>query len=44
MALGVGKLVGSLIGVRLTVVKGHTWVETVVTITVVVFAIRLLVG
>jgi uncharacterized protein len=44
MALGVGNLVGGLIGVRLTVVKGHTWVETVVTITVVVFAIRLLVG
>jgi uncharacterized membrane protein YfcA len=40
--LAVGGLLGSLVGVRLTVLKGHLWLETVVTVTMVLFAVRLL--
>lgn len=40
--LAVGGLLGSLVGVRLTVLKGQRWLETVVTATMVLFAIRLL--
>ena len=40
-ALAAGSFLGSLVGVRLTVRKGHRWVQGVVTATVVVFAIRL---
>lgn len=40
--LAVGGLLGSLVGVRLTVLKGHRWLKAVVTVTMVVFAIRLL--
>lgn len=42
VALALGNLVGALIGVRLAVLKGHAWIRNVVTVTVVVFAIRLL--
>ena len=41
VALAAGNLAGALIGVRLAVLKGHAWVRGVVTITVIVFAIRL---
>ena len=41
LVLGVGNLVGGQIGVRLTVLKGHTWVRAVVSVTIVLFAIRL---
>lgn len=41
LALGAGNLSGSFVGVRLTVLKGHTWVRTVVTIAIIGFAIRL---
>ncbi len=41
LALAAGNLAGALIGVRLTVLKGHTWVRRVVTVTVIVFAVRL---
>lgn len=41
-ALALGNLTGALIGVRLAVLKGHAWIRNVVTVTVVVFAIRLL--
>jgi hypothetical protein len=41
LALGVGNLLGSLVGVRLTVAKGHAWLRGVVTATVVLFAVRL---
>lgn len=41
VAMGVGNLTGSLIAVRLTVLKGHRWVRGVVTVTIVIFAIRL---
>jgi uncharacterized membrane protein YfcA len=40
-ALGTGNFLGALIGVRLTVLKGHTWIKRVVTLTVIAFAIRL---
>jgi uncharacterized membrane protein YfcA len=40
--LAVGGLLGSLVGVRLTVLKGHRWLKAVVTLTMVVFAVRLL--
>jgi len=42
VALALGHLAGALIGVRLAVLRGHAWIRNVVTITVVVFAIRLL--
>jgi uncharacterized membrane protein YfcA len=40
-ALAVGSLAGSLLGVRLTVLKGHAWVRGVVTVAIVFFAILL---
>ncbi|MFB3852569.1 MAG: sulfite exporter TauE/SafE family protein [Vicinamibacterales bacterium] len=44
LVLGAGNLTGGLTGVRLTVLKGHRWVNAVVTTAVVVFAIKLLAG
>ena len=41
IALGVGNLLGGLVGVRVAVLKGHQWLEHVVTGTVIVFAILL---
>ena len=41
LALGLGNLMGGLLGVRLAVRIGHRWVERVVTVTIVVFAIML---
>ncbi len=41
LALGAGNLSGSFLGVRLIVLKGHRWVRAVVTIAIIVFAIRL---
>jgi uncharacterized membrane protein YfcA len=41
-ALAAGNFTGALVGVRLQILKGHTWVRNVVTVTTVVFAIRLL--
>ena len=40
--LAAGNLTGALIGVRLTVLKGQAWVRKVVTVTIVLFALRLL--
>ena len=42
LALAVGTVLGGLLGVRLTVLKGHTWVKGVVTVTVILFALKLL--
>lgn len=39
--LAVGTLAGGMIGVRLTVLKGHRWVQGVVTGAIVVFAVML---
>jgi len=41
LALAFGSALGSLLGVRLTVLKGHAWVQRVVTVTVVLFALKL---
>ena len=40
-ALAVGNVIGSQIGVRLTVLKGHAWLQKVVTATVILFAVLL---
>jgi len=40
-ALALGNLLGSQVGVHLSVLKGHDWIRRVVMITVVIFAIRL---
>ena len=40
--LGAGSLLGGLLGARLTVLKGHRWIHGVVTVTVVAFALALL--
>jgi uncharacterized protein len=40
--LAAGGLMGSLVGVHLTVLKGHRWLKVVVTVTMVLFALRLL--
>jgi len=44
VALAAGNFVGGLAGVHLQVLKGHKWVQGVVTVTIVVFAVRLLFG
>ncbi len=41
LTLAAGNLLGGLLGVRLTVLKGHRWVKGVVTATVIVFAVKL---
>lgn len=43
-ALAVGNFAGGLLGVRLTVLKGHAWVRRVVLVMVFVFAVKLWVG
>lgn len=44
IALAVGNAIGGLIGVKITVTKGHRWIKAVVTITVIVFALQLWFG
>jgi uncharacterized protein len=44
LAMAFGCVLGSLVGVHLTVLKGHAWVKRVVTVTVVVFALLLWFG
>lgn len=39
--LGVGSLLGGLLGVKLTVLKGHVWIKHFVTATVIIFALQL---
>lgn len=41
LLLGAGTLVGGLIGVKLTIFKGHSWLKKFVTITMIGFAIKL---
>ena len=41
LSLGAGTLLGGLVGVHLTVLKGHRWIKAVVTTTVILFAIKL---
>jgi uncharacterized membrane protein YfcA len=42
LALGAGTLIGGQAGVKLTVLKGHRWIRVFVTVTVLVFAAKLL--
>jgi uncharacterized protein len=41
LVLAVGTVIGGQLGVRLAVRKGHKWIRAVVTITIVIFAIKL---
>lgn len=41
VALACGNLLGGAVGVRLAVFKGHKWLEHVVTVTIIVFAVLL---
>lgn len=41
LTLGIGTTIGGQIGVRLTILKGHKWVKTVVTLAIVFFAVKL---
>ena len=41
LALGLGNILGGVVGVRVAVLKGHKWLEHVVTVTIVIFAILL---
>lgn len=43
-ALAAGNLTGGLLGVRLTVLKGHRWVKRAVTALVIALAVKLVVG
>jgi len=42
LALAAGNALGGLLGVRLTVLAGHRWLQRIVTVTIVVFAAALL--
>jgi uncharacterized membrane protein YfcA len=42
LALAAGTFTGALLGVRLAVLKGQAWIKRVVTVMVVIFAVRLL--
>ena len=44
LALAAGQFFGAKFGVRLQVLKGQEWVRRVLTVTIVIFAIRLVVG
>ena len=41
LSLAVGTLVGGFLGARLTVLKGHAWVRSVMTVTVIALALKL---
>ncbi len=41
LALALGNWVGAVIGVRMAVLKGHAWLQQVVTVTVILFAVLL---
>ena len=44
LVLAAGTMVGSQIGVHLTVLKGHRWIKKVVTVIVIIMAIKLIVS
>lgn len=44
LGLAAGNLTGALLGVRITVRKGHRWVKRAVTVLIVIFALRLWLG
>ncbi len=41
LVLALGTFLGGQLGVRFTVLKGHAWVKRVVTVTIIVFAVKL---
>jgi uncharacterized membrane protein YfcA len=41
LALGLGNMLGGIVGVRVAVLKGHKWLEHVVAVTIVIFAVML---
>ena len=41
LVLAAGHLAGAFLGVHLTVLKGHRWVQRVVTVAVIAFAVKL---
>jgi uncharacterized membrane protein YfcA len=41
IALGLGNVLGGVVGVRVAVLKGHKWLEHIVTVTIVIFAVLL---
>ncbi len=41
LVLAAGSAAGAQVGVRLTILKGHAWVKRVVTVTIVIFALKL---
>ena len=41
LSLGAGTVLGGLLGVKLTIKKGHRWIKGVVTATILLFAVRL---
>lgn len=41
MVLGAGNVIGGQLGVRLTVLKGHSWIRWLVSATIVLLALRL---
>jgi uncharacterized membrane protein YfcA len=43
LTLAAGTVVGGQLGVHLTVLKGHQWVKKVVTVVVIIMAVKLLV-
>jgi len=43
LTLAAGTVVGGQLGVHLTVLKGHQWVKKVVTVAVIIMAVKLLV-
>jgi uncharacterized membrane protein YfcA len=42
--MAAGQFFGARLGVHLQVLKGQGWVRNVLTVTIVIFAIRLLIG
>jgi uncharacterized membrane protein YfcA len=44
LALAVGNALGAIVGVRLALTQGHVWIERVISVTLVVFAVLLLLG
>lgn len=44
LALAAGTVLGGQMGVRLAVLKGHNWIRAVVTITLIIFALKLWLG
>ena len=41
LSLGAGTVLGGLVGVKLTITRGHRWIKGVVTVTILLFAVRL---